>query len=127
MQFWKLKVNPDNSAVLTCERDTDDIACEQKIPYTDFPIKEIRLYLINMGSGGGVLMLPSSINFSYQLSVISKQQKIRSRAMQRFIIAVQNDHGGWNKIGFVTLKKRCRADDAIKQFFPPTLAAMKMF
>ena len=38
---------------------------------------------------------------------------------QRFIIAVQNDHGGWNKIGFVTLKKRCRADDAIKQFFPP--------
>jgi len=59
LQFWKLKVNHDNSAVLTCERDTDDIACEQKIPYTDFPIKEIRLYLINMGSGGGVLMLPS--------------------------------------------------------------------
>ena len=59
LQFWKLKVNPDNSAVLTCERDTDDIACEQKIPYTDFPIQEIRLYLVNMNSGGGVLMLPS--------------------------------------------------------------------
>ncbi|BCU14760.1 DUF6876 family protein [Microcystis aeruginosa] len=38
---------------------TDDIACEQKIPFTDFPIQEIRLYLVNMGSGGGVLMLPS--------------------------------------------------------------------
>ena len=59
LQFWKLKVNPDNSAVLTCERDSDDIACEQKIPFTDFPIQEIRLYLVNMGSGGGVLMLPS--------------------------------------------------------------------
>lgn len=38
---------------------------------------------------------------------------------QRFIIAVQNDHGGWNKIGFVSLKKQCRTDDAIKQFFSP--------
>lgn len=59
LQFWKLKVSDDNSAVLTCERDTDDIACLQKIPFTDFPIQEICLYLVNMGSGGGVLMLPS--------------------------------------------------------------------
>ncbi|MCZ8119641.1 MAG: hypothetical protein O9295_16715 [Microcystis sp. LE18-22.4A] len=59
LQFWKLKVSDDNSAVLTCERDTDDIACEQKIPFTDFPIQEICLYLVNMGNGEGVLMLPS--------------------------------------------------------------------
>lgn len=37
----------------------------------------------------------------------------------RFIVVVQNSHGGWNKIGFVTLEKRCKADDAIKAFFPP--------
>lgn len=58
VQFWTLKVNPDNSAVLTCERDTDEIICEQKIPFTDFPIQEICLYLCDMGTKG-VLLLPS--------------------------------------------------------------------
>ena len=41
------------------EDSDQEVACEQKIPFTDFPIQEIRLYLVNMGNGGGVLMLPS--------------------------------------------------------------------
>jgi hypothetical protein len=54
IQFWKLRVNPDNSAVLTCERDSDDVAITQEIPYTDFPLESVKLYLAD-----GVLLLPS--------------------------------------------------------------------
>jgi hypothetical protein len=54
IQFWKLVVNEDCSAVLTCERDTDDVAVTQNIPFTDFPLRSIRLFLED-----GVLMLPS--------------------------------------------------------------------
>ena len=45
-QVWTLKVNPDKSAVLTCVEDT---GCKptvtQKIPYTDFPLPEITLWI----------------------------------------------------------------------------------
>ena len=43
-QLWVLKVNPDKSAVLSCERDTNDVAFKQKIPYTDCPLPELKLY-----------------------------------------------------------------------------------
>jgi hypothetical protein len=54
IQFWKLRVNPDNSAILTCERDSDDVALTQEIEFTDFPLESVKLYLSN-----GVLLLPS--------------------------------------------------------------------
>lgn len=54
IQFWKLQVNSDNSAVLSCERDTDDVVLTQDIPFTDFPLESIKLYLNHK-----VLMLPS--------------------------------------------------------------------
>ena len=54
IQFWNLRVNLDNSAVLTCERDTDDIALTQEIEYTDFPLKKAKFYL-----SSNILMLPS--------------------------------------------------------------------
>jgi hypothetical protein len=54
IQFWKLVVNEDRSAVLTCERDTDDVAVTQELEFTDFPLRSIRLFLED-----GVLMLPS--------------------------------------------------------------------
>ncbi len=54
MQFWKLNVN-GSKAVVTCGRDTDDVAISQKIPFTDFPIQgETRLYVVKE-----VIMLPS--------------------------------------------------------------------
>jgi hypothetical protein len=59
LQIWKLKVNPDQSAILICERDTDEPVITQKIPLTDFPIPGITLYLCDMGTGQGVLILPS--------------------------------------------------------------------
>lgn len=53
IQFWKLRVD-GHSAVLTCERDENNIAVTQKISYTDFPLESITLYLAN-----GILLLPS--------------------------------------------------------------------
>lgn len=54
IQFWKLTVNEDRSATLTCERDEGDIAITQEIPFTDFPLREIRLYCQQ-----GIVLLPS--------------------------------------------------------------------
>ena len=54
IQFWKLTVNDDGSALLVCERDSDDVAVTQEIPFTDFPLKKIKLYYQQ-----GVLLLPS--------------------------------------------------------------------
>lgn len=58
IQFWKLQVNDDRSAVLICERDTNNIALTQDIPFTDFPLKEICFYLVE-SDDYQVLMLPS--------------------------------------------------------------------
>ena len=54
-QIWILKKNDDNSAVVTCQEDSGiKPVITQKIPYTDFPLDEIKLYVEN-----GVLLLPS--------------------------------------------------------------------
>jgi hypothetical protein len=54
IQFWKLTVSEDKTAILTCERDQGDVALTQEIEYTDFPLAEVKFYLTN-----GVLLLPS--------------------------------------------------------------------
>ena len=54
-QAWKLTVNAqDKTAKLICEKDTDIVMVTQDIPYTDFPLPEVRLYLC-----AKVLMLTS--------------------------------------------------------------------
>jgi len=53
-QAWKLRVNPTRTATLVCERDIDDVVVTQAIPFTDFPLEDITLYLVKR-----VLMLPS--------------------------------------------------------------------
>jgi hypothetical protein len=62
IQFWTLKVNADKSAELVCERDIGDVFLTQKIPYTDFPLESIKLY-VEAGEAEGrpvmVAMLPS--------------------------------------------------------------------
>lgn len=45
IQFWKLKVNADKSAILTCSRDEGDVAITQRIPYTDFPLDEVKVWV----------------------------------------------------------------------------------
>lgn len=54
-QLWILKVNDDKTAVLTMHEDSNlPNLVEQKYNYTDFPLKELKLYLID-----GVLLLTS--------------------------------------------------------------------
>lgn len=54
-QIWELKKHNDNSATLTMREDTGQpTKVRQEIPFTDFPLEEIKLYLID-----GVLLLPS--------------------------------------------------------------------
>ena len=55
-QLWTLKVNEETrEAVVTCQADlnTPNVV-RQLIPYTDFPLAEIKLYV-----EGNVLLLPS--------------------------------------------------------------------
>ena len=53
-QVWELKVN-NNKAVLTMREDTNKpIKVRQVISFTDFPLDEIKFYLID-----NVLLLPS--------------------------------------------------------------------
>ena len=54
-QIWELKVKPDKSCVVTMREDTGQpTKVRQEIPYTDFPLESIKLYLID-----NVLLLTS--------------------------------------------------------------------
>ena len=61
-QVWTLtltgKKNP--MAVAECRADTDaPVLARQKIEFTDFPLKSIKLYCVDGGDGQVILMLPS--------------------------------------------------------------------
>jgi hypothetical protein len=59
-QFWTLKLNKTGrGAKLICERDTGDVYLTQKIPYTDFPLPEIKLYCNRADENLWCLLLPS--------------------------------------------------------------------
>jgi hypothetical protein len=54
-QVWKLRLEKEDSAVLTCEDGNGRELARQEIEFTDFPLPEgMTLYL-----DGGVLLLPS--------------------------------------------------------------------
>ena len=56
-QVWELEVNSDKSAKVIMRSSTSTRKLpivEQKIPYTDFPLEKIKLWLINK-----ILLLPS--------------------------------------------------------------------
>ena len=50
---WKLEVNEDKSAILTCEDGNYNELYREKIEWTDFPLNKIDLWFEN-----GVLILP---------------------------------------------------------------------
>jgi hypothetical protein len=43
-QVWKLTVNPDRTATLTCDDGNGNIVSSKEIPFTDFPLDEIELW-----------------------------------------------------------------------------------
>jgi len=53
-QLWKLTVNPDRTATLTCDDGNGSVVYTKRIEYTDFPLDEITLYFTN-----NVILLPS--------------------------------------------------------------------
>jgi hypothetical protein len=53
-QLWKLKVGPDQTAILTCDDGNGRVVFTKRIEYTDFPLDEINLYFTNH-----VILLPS--------------------------------------------------------------------
>jgi hypothetical protein len=46
-QAWKLTVNPDSTAALTCEDGNYDVVFTKRIPFTDFPPEGITLWFEN--------------------------------------------------------------------------------
>ena len=45
LQFWRLDVSEDNSAVLTARADSDEAPfVKQDIPFTDFPLDHVRIW-----------------------------------------------------------------------------------
>lgn len=54
-QVWRLQVDLETKeAKMICDDGNDNIIITQRIPFTDFPLKEIKFYYEN-----GILMLPS--------------------------------------------------------------------
>ena len=53
-QLWKLTVKPDHTAVLACEDGNGADVLSKDIPFTDFPLDEIKFYVTN-----NTILLPS--------------------------------------------------------------------
>jgi hypothetical protein len=53
-QLWKLTVKPDHTAVLACEDGNGVAVLSKAIPFTDFPLDEIKFYVTN-----STILLPS--------------------------------------------------------------------
>ena len=46
-QVWTLTVKPDRSATLTCDNGNRRVVFSQEIPWTDFPLDQIELWVSN--------------------------------------------------------------------------------
>jgi hypothetical protein len=53
-QLWKLTVNPDHTAALTCDDGNDNVVFTKRIEFTDFPLPEVTLYFTD-----NTILLPS--------------------------------------------------------------------
>ncbi len=53
-QLWILTVNLDQTAILSCEDGNGHAVYRKRIEYTDFPMREIKLYCAN-----NTILLPS--------------------------------------------------------------------
>ena len=53
-QVWRLSVNPDQTASLTCDDGNGRVVFTKRIEFTDFPLNEIRFYFTN-----NTILLPS--------------------------------------------------------------------
>jgi hypothetical protein len=54
LQVWKLNVNLDKHTAVVCGYNDEELAIQQKIPYTGFPLEELTLWVCD-----NVILLPS--------------------------------------------------------------------
>lgn len=53
-QVWKLEVNLEESSAVVRGYNDTELMITQDIPFTDFPLEEVKLYLMD-----GIILLPS--------------------------------------------------------------------
>jgi hypothetical protein len=53
-QLWKLEVNRKNNSAVVRGYNDAQLIVTQKIPFTDFPLDEVKLYFMD-----GIILLPS--------------------------------------------------------------------
>jgi len=62
-QTWTLTVNDDNSAILVADDGNGNVLTQEEIPYTDFPLETIKIWVSSESFDGKrltqILMLPS--------------------------------------------------------------------
>jgi hypothetical protein len=58
-QVWKLTVNDDRSALVVCEDGNLNELTRQEVPFTDFPLDEITLFVGQDEPPYWVILLPS--------------------------------------------------------------------
>jgi hypothetical protein len=59
-QVWELVVSADCKAVLTCTDGDEHILVRQEIPYADFPLENISLYVSQDDTLGGLVVMLTS-------------------------------------------------------------------
>jgi hypothetical protein len=59
IQFWTLRQDAHGQWDLTCEADTNVVRIHQHIEYSDFPLTEIKLWVVSAGPGKWTMILPS--------------------------------------------------------------------
>ncbi len=58
IQFWTLQVDENESATLLCEQNTDEVVYQEKLEWTDFPLRIQRLWVC-LEKKLVVIMLPT--------------------------------------------------------------------
>lgn len=59
-QVWELVVGADCNAVLTCTDGDQHLLARQEIPYTDFPLEALSLYVSQDDALGGLVVMLTS-------------------------------------------------------------------
>jgi hypothetical protein len=57
-QVWNIKVAPNKFCTITCDDGNGNILATQDVPYTDFPLPELKLYAISDDGSNLTILLP---------------------------------------------------------------------
>jgi hypothetical protein len=77
-QVWNLKVHSDRSATVFCDDGNGNPVYTQEIPFTDFPVDEVKLYFANnvIHLGATPASAFAGAGFSYWLRALRPAAKL---------------------------------------------------